>query len=566
MAKSNFPFPIEGSPQKIYFSTSARIAKLLGQDSVADPVIALLELIKNSYDADATEVSVHFENMRQGSPKIIVVDNGIGMTDGDIHNKWMRAATNNKEHETTSKLFKRRKIGEKGVGRFATQGLAKKITLVSKAIGTIEGFGLLIDWSDFEKNADDDFEKIPNQIYPFTKKKAEHGLEIHLESLNEKWGEEQIKRFHDDVSLVIPPTGGPQKFRVQIIADEFEKYSGKVKSSFLKEADYSFIGKLDRNGSISYSFTPYGGKTYKAKAKLTQFSCGPVEFQLYFYYLGSSDYIPKKNKDSRNFQARKSILQDFAGIKLYRDNFRIKPFGDPGNDWLGINKDRVNDPSNYPSNNQIFGFVKLKRDDNPGVNDTTSRENIHNSKEFLDLKKFIKGSIKFFANKRNEIEGKGKNGKTKMGSKKSKKNVIKDVFKKSEVKKNQIPQDLIDALPTNIGNILNEVNGCMAHGFLAAGAILLRKSLESALILKFVQEKAQKDITDTNGEYMELPAIVSIAKQKHYINSTLSRKIDKVKLLGDTAAHSYRIVIRAEDIEPIRDIVRLAVEDLSLES
>jgi len=453
---SKLPFPIQSEPRKAYFSTAARMAKLLGRDSVADPIIALLELIKNSYDADATQVIITFENMRQENSKIIIADNGLGMTEEDIEKKWMRAATNNKERETITPELRRRKIGEKGVGRFATERLAKKIILVSNPYKKTKGYGLIINWSDFDKNPGDDFEKIPNKLYTFNKLKKERGVTIYLENLNEKWNGDKIKRFRDDASLIIPPIGGPQKFSVNIKADEFERYSGKIKSSFLKRADYVFSGRLEKNGTIHYLFKINEGKTYKDKDKISQFSCGPTEFQLYFYYLGPSSYIPKKITPP-NFELRKSVLQDFSGIKLYRDNFRIKPFGDPGNDWLGINSERINDPANYPSNNQLFGFIKLKKEENKGINDTTSRENIINNTEFLDLKRFMKGSLKFFAKKRGEIEGKYKKAKLRTKTKQKivkKKSLIRESFRKAKGKPQQFPQDLIDKMPSQVTYIL----------------------------------------------------------------------------------------------------------------
>lgn len=564
------PFPITGEPKKAYFSTAARITKLLGSESVSDAVIALLELIKNSYDADASDVTIVFENIRQGSSRIKIIDNGIGMTEDDINKKWMRTATNNKEIEQFTSELKRRKIGEKGVGRFATERLAKKVILVSKPKNLSTGYGLIIDWSEFEKNADEDIEKIPNQLFTFSKQKKERGLEIHLEDLKETWDEDKIKRFRDDVSLIIPPVGGSQKFNIRILAEEFKKYTGKIKSNFLKEADYIFSGKLGKSGEIKYSLKTCEGKTHKDNDTIKQFSCGPAEFMLYFYYLGPSEYIPHVQRE-RDYALRKSILQDFGGIKLYRDNFRVKPFGDPSNDWLGLDKERVNSPGTYPGNNQMFGFVKIKRDENLGIRDTASRENILSNAAFNDLKYFIKGSLKFFTKKRTQIEGKIKPSASKKAgnrTKKKKKNLIRESFKKQVTKPaiDLLPQDLMDKLPSEITIILDEINGCLYYEYWTAAAILMRKALEVATILKFVQEKTMEDIT-SNGEFFELPKRIEVAKQKRYISLSIATKLikdNKIKLFGDTAAHSYRIIIKPTDVAPMRDLLRLVLEDISL--
>lgn len=561
---TNLPIQPSGEAQTFYFSTAARITKLLGSESVANPIIALLELIKNAYDADATEVKIIFENLRLGTGKIKVIDNGIGMDASDIQRKWMRAATDDKERQPVSKKG-RRKIGEKGIGRFATQRLAKKLTLISKPEDKTDGCCLMVNWADFEKpNAD--FEKVENKCYPFKKKKGEHGLEIHLDDLNEKWDSESIKKFRQDVALIIPPSSQSPDFKVRVISDEFKEASGDIKSRFLKDADFVFSGKLEKDGTVNYKLKTINGREYKESDTLKEFTCGPLEFVLYFFYLGETPYLIAP-EHPRNYQARRCILEDFGGIKLYRDNFRVKPFGDKDNDWLGLDQERINNPGVYPGRSQMFGYVKINKDKNPQIVDITTREGIVSNTAFQDMTKFIKGSLKFFSKKRAEIEGKSKN-KTKRKKTKKKTSLIKESFRKPKEapKFAPLPPDLVDRLPLAVKVICNEVNGCLYYGFFSAAAVMMRKALEAAIIIKFQQE-GRHNLIFKNGEYDELPARIETAKQNNFISKKIAEKLikdNKIKLFGDTAAHSFRVQIREDDISPMRDQLRLVLEDMSL--
>ena len=135
--------------QLLNFRVAGKLASLLGEQSVSNSKVALIELIKNSYDADATSVLIKFENIRSGSGKITITDNGSGMDHNKLTNDWMRIATTDKErNQYTPK--KRRKIGEKGIGRFAIQKLSLKTEIVSRPEKNEEGYRLQFDWKKFE--------------------------------------------------------------------------------------------------------------------------------------------------------------------------------------------------------------------------------------------------------------------------------------------------------------------------------------------------------------------------------------------------------------------------------
>lgn len=551
---------VEQPMDSSYFRVAGKLASLLGEQSVSNSKVALIELIKNSYDADATSVLIKFENIRSGSGKITITDNGSGMDHNKLTNDWMRIATTDKErNQYTPK--KRRKIGEKGIGRFAIQKLSLKTEIVSRPEKNEEGYRLQFDWKKFEEG-NTDIDKVPVPSYKFQKATNDHGLTITLDPLKEKWNEDTIKEVVRDISLIIPPQTNGMKFNVKVLAEEFPKYSGKIKSSFFKQADYTFSGKLEKNGKITYRLRSANGKSLKETDTLKEFTCGPIEFDIFFFYLGKTDYAPWHKQD-RDYKSIKTMLEEFSGVKLYRDNFRVKPFGDPGNDWLGLNQDRVQNPTLYPSNNQIIGFVKISKERNPNLVDTTTREGMMGNAAYKDLVNFIKNSLKYFSIKRGELEGK-RRGRPKGSKSKASKTAIKTAFGKKAAISDLIPASVAGMLPAELQTTIYEINGSNQHGFFNSCAVMMRKAIETATILKFKQE-GKEDTIKVSGEYVGLGKRLELAKQNGWISTYNFKKISVIELFGDNAAHSYRIKIREDDIPDIAKPLRLALEDMQLD-
>ena len=142
--------PPEFKPfEPLYFDTSGRIIKVFGRESISNPNIVVLEMIKNSWDADATSVEVIFEEVLTGKGKLTIRDNGSGMTWEEIKNNWMTAATDNKEENPLTKIYKRSKIGEKGMARFGLENISDNLLVVSKPINENCGFRIEIDWKKY---------------------------------------------------------------------------------------------------------------------------------------------------------------------------------------------------------------------------------------------------------------------------------------------------------------------------------------------------------------------------------------------------------------------------------
>lgn len=465
----------EKALEPVFFKVSGRLPRLLGADSVSDRFVAINELVKNAYDADAKKATIKFENIRAGSPTIIISDDGNGMEYYDLENSWMLIGTDTKEREPYTKKYKRRKIGHKGIGRFAIQNLARTVEIVSYPENHETGYRIIFSWSEYEAgNAL--VTGVPNQSFSFSKPKSKHGFEIRLHDLRHRWDENAIQELSRNLSMIIPPNITNAKFIPYIDAPEFPKYSGKLKSDILRQAVFTFKGSLQQNGQVKYILSsPKGKKTYNETLK--EFTCGPVDFMLFFYYR-DKEKMAENGIKIADIDGLRSTLDEFGGIKLYRDNLRVTGFGEPGNDWLQLDALRVNDPSKVPSNNQLIGFVKISAENNPLIVDTTTREGIIGGPAFDDLRDFIRASVKFFSDKRAELEGKKKGKKTTRGKKELKK--IKDSLGKKKE-----PEKLIDYRPRYpevfYKPLEEEINSAFGARLPNATLVLTRKLIENLL-------------------------------------------------------------------------------------
>jgi len=407
------------------------MARLLGRESVSSEVAALFEIIKNAYDADAEQVDVIFENfttLDKKNSRIIIKDNGHGMDLNSIENKWMVIGTDNKERNTISRRKKRRVIGNKGIGRFATEKLCRKLTVISKPMNTDEEIKLMIDWDSYEKETIT-FNEIFNPLETtYRENKQDTGVTIILESLRDTWTTQKIHRLRLAIgSLVLPKELAEiknDKFEVNVFAEEFERLdSPNVQSILFKNAPYKLVATISDNSFIFRVIIRKSGENVLEEQsdlsdtimdngdKWTPF--GKCKLTIYFFP-GQSRYEDwnKFYKKALNVHNIRSALVELHGVKIYRDSFWVRPYGDLHDDWLNLEGERVQ--ANYKiGNSQIIGFVQLSKNNNPNIIDTTTRERLVENTAFHSMRTFIKEAIDSMSYHRKEFNRKLKEKQTK---------------------------------------------------------------------------------------------------------------------------------------------------------
>lgn len=396
----------------------ARIIKTIGEELISNDIVAIIELVKNSYDANASIIEINFLGrvidvvegrktkkvlIKQGS-SMIISDDGTGMNLETVKSAWMEPATINKKNTKKSIGDKRRYTGEKGIGRFASAKLAASLKMITRPKDDNE---IVVDfnWSDFS-----DDNKYLDQIECFWEVREPNeikntGTTLKLVELNGDWDEEKFRELRVALARLINPVAPITDFLMAIqLPKELADFSGLISApETLNNPDYFVKGKIDCDGKpdITY-YSKEAGKEIKLKIKESDFilrdpirkpSVGPFTFEFRVWNRDPKSIKKLANDIDSNIKNVRDDLNDLAGISIYRDGFRVTPYGNKNDDWLRLDFRRVNNPTMRLSNNQIVGYVSVSLDENPELKDQSNREGIVESQSFTDLKEIIKNIL-----------------------------------------------------------------------------------------------------------------------------------------------------------------------------
>ncbi|QGM81709.1 hypothetical protein A6A10_07120 [Otariodibacter oris] len=391
----------------VRFSVDAGVIDRLGSELVARQETAVSELVKNAYDADATKVNIRFENSEDIGGTLVIEDNGSGMTREQLINGFMRISSTDKLHNPTSDKFKRTRAGQKGIGRFSVQRLGEKLTIITQTAESEESLIIDINWNKYSNDTDLLF--INNEIHTQFPKKQAHGTILKIQGLKDKWSEASIRRIYKYVSDILQPfplSEVKEHVIYKNIDPGFKVYFSKIvngkqiniaddKSMVYDHATAIIEGIVDKDG--------YGIYSVESKKldinELDNISSDPdnndlpfsklrnVRFRAY-YFIYNSGLVPKMQESSIRKLARTQ-----GGIRLYRNGFRVLPYGEPNNDWLGLDNSTVK-RTILPvhANINFFGFVELT-DKNHEFNETSSREGLVENEAFIQLQNFVYRTI-----------------------------------------------------------------------------------------------------------------------------------------------------------------------------
>ena len=412
----------------IPFSITARTALLLGRENISSPVIAVLELVKNAYDADARKVTIRFKKASSPNGVIEISDDGHGMSHEDILSKWMVIGTNNKQKSPISPGG-RIKVGEKGIGRFALDRLASETILETTPQYEPDqpSYKIKINWDGFIAS-DKSLHEILQPLEKIDRRKQQ-GTRLILRNLRDRWSRTDYEQLYRNLVVLIPPfQKSLEGFRINFVCDEAPSISGIIRSPMTETALFRMRAYLEGSNAkivittrdnsqdgkfrLFKRYTRTWDQLFDPQEKLDPSpSCGDLEFEFYFYLRDSSGV--KGTIISLN-QLRE-YLDLYGGVRIYRDGFRVKPYGDPGGegDWLGLSARRVKHPAGVRSKkegkwvvaeNQVAAAVFITRSRNPGLQDQTNREGLFNNQAFRDLRAFVLKCIEIFETDRRQYE------------------------------------------------------------------------------------------------------------------------------------------------------------------
>ncbi|MPL95777.1 hypothetical protein SDC9_41949 [bioreactor metagenome] len=396
------------------FKPKARIIKTIGEELISNDNVAIVELVKNSYDAESQIVEISFNGLikersegkklkryiDKESASIIIFDEGKGMDFPTIETAWMEPATNFKK-KIENKNSNRKFTGEKGIGRFASAKLASRLELITKQKDSDE-IVVKFNWDDFS-----DEDRYLENIYinweirkPIEIKNS--GTILKLINLNNDWDEDKLRDLRVTLSRLLNPIVPIEDFLISLNVPKGidENLDGTIeRPETLNKPDYYIKGVIDENGRPN-NFTffskvvnneevlKFSEKEFLLKDPIRESLAGKFSFE---FRIWNRDDLNKLSKEvNSTVKNVRKDLDDLSGISIYRDNVRVLPYGNKNNDWARLDIRRVNNPTLRLSNNQIVGYISIGLDSNPLLKDQSNREGIVEGQALEDLKEFIK--------------------------------------------------------------------------------------------------------------------------------------------------------------------------------
>lgn len=378
------------------FAPRARLLKLLGGELIRDDVMAVMELLKNAYDADATvvDLTVNAEDTINGA--IIVRDNGLGMGVEELIGRWMQPGGSFKRRERTT-LLGRVALGEKGVGRFAVDRLGSICELVSRRRGSDLEIVARFDWDAF----DDETVPLEEIRSSWFERPAEvfasgSGTRITVSGLRQQWSRRDFRRLCRRMQRLRSPFHGEDGFEIRIMSDDFPDYSEEFAESFLDRSPYRLNAVFDGTSLIRFTFN--GSSETIPAPTLHDWSCGGFSLNLHAFDLDTESI-----RRVGSVQAVRAWLRAWTGCAIYRDGFRVLPYGEPDDDWLRLDQRRVNNPVHRLGTSQIVGQVEIGGATNPGLIDQTNRGGLVENRAFRDMRLLVSHMVDYLEDRRSAI-------------------------------------------------------------------------------------------------------------------------------------------------------------------
>ena len=368
----------------LQFRVSAELKNILGRDLITSPDIAILELVKNSYDARAQKVEITFDD-----DYLSIADNGKGMSKKDLIDKWLFVAYSAKSDGTEDMSYRdkftRRYAGAKGIGRLSCDRLANNLILTTRSNGGNKTEVLYVDWTTFENNKKTEFDtiNIPHESLDSIANFPQNhptGTILEFSNLHDKWSREDILRLRKSLEKMINPfSGTDDNFQIEIIAPKMKEEDEKSESGHdvvngiidnsiadvLKLKTTQIESRIE-NDVIVTTLTDRGIKMYEIEEKNTDFRELSSASVSLFYLNRAAKY---------NFSAKMGIQPvNYGNVFLFRNGFRIFPFGEMDDDSWGVNKRQQQGYKRHLSTREIFGRVDVETDDVNLIKEVSSRD------------------------------------------------------------------------------------------------------------------------------------------------------------------------------------------------
>ncbi|MDU1906225.1 MAG: ATP-binding protein [Dysgonomonas sp.] len=373
---------------KLGFRVSSALKNIVGKDLIVNDYIAIFELVKNSFDAQATHVTITFDNN-----SITIADNGKGMTLDDIKNKWLFLAYSAKKEGSEDqqkgdnyrdKIHERRYYaGAKGIGRFSSDRLGQELTLTTKTKNSDSCEQILVEWAKFEKDQTKEFVEIDvdHTSFPYSDhlfpNNSSQGTVLKINNLNDEWPSLKLRTLRRSLEKLINPFSNQNSFSIEIICEkeieedksraEGDKINGVLRNSILDALNQKTtqIDVIISSTDVVTEIKDRGINIYKIREPNYDSLLAGTSISLLFL-----------NRSARHtFTSRMGIQSvEYGSIFLYKNGFRIYPYGEPGDDSWGIDARKQQGYNRYLGSRDLIGKVEIYTNHNDEFKETSSRD------------------------------------------------------------------------------------------------------------------------------------------------------------------------------------------------
>ena len=393
------------------FRVSSALKTIIGRELITDDFVAVFELVKNAFDAHAKNVEIRFEGLRTESPKLIIKDDGKGMTEEDVDGKWLfvaySAKTNGTEDTAEGKpkdyrdkiSSERTFAGAKGIGRFSCDRLGRYLNLYTRAKSSGPYEHLKIDWKDFEEDSSKEFvnvamERTSETTIPY---KLDSGTVLEISGLRESWDRDRLKKLRNSLRKLINPNqeNDVRRFAVELVAPEEteadkketekrEHVNGRIKNFLFEELELKTTEihcEVDANGdTVTTTLTDRGTLVYKLVERNNYDHLRNVRIHLFALNRAAKMHF-KKVMGVDNVA--------YGSVFLYKNGFRVHPIGNEGDDRLGIDRRKQQAFARNIGTRDLSGRIEITGD-NKTFKEVSSRDaGLIDSPEWRELIEFF---------------------------------------------------------------------------------------------------------------------------------------------------------------------------------
>ena len=404
------------------FRPRARVLQLLGDELIGSPRLAVFELVKNAYDADANEVVVKINLESQEEPEISVTDDGEGMSLELLRSVWLVPGDDHRrkqrEERMRSPKHHRLPLGEKGLGRFAVHKLGNRIRLTTRAHDCDECV-VDIDWNELIAKPYLDEAPVKITVRPaevFTRERTGTHIEV-WELRPPTWARAEVRRLHTQITSICSPFKEPGGFRATLEVPGKDTWIEDLPdfAEIIDRAIWKFVFLLE-DGKFDWTYefrqvpgfnlgrrqvskdgdrlklpkmTRSGRMDRKVVAdETTTRGIGPILGE--FHVFDRDREVLRRLGDTRLVTR---YLDENGGIRVYRDAIRVYNYGERGDDWLGLDLRRVNIPTRRISRNIVLGAVHLSLESSDGLIEKTNREGFVENDACDRLRRIVLGAL-----------------------------------------------------------------------------------------------------------------------------------------------------------------------------